>query len=119
MKSSILIGLLLASISFGVALAAEDNMTMLINESTSANITPDNLPVSVIISPSDNMTISENMTMSDNMTMPCCMKMPMNMPMNMSMPMSMNAADVPTNIVMLQNVTVNIITIQPPNMSNA
>lgn len=107
MKSSILIGLLLASISFGVALAAEDNMTMSINESTSANITPENMPVSVIIGPPDNMT------MGDNMIMPCCI----NMPMNMSIPMSMKATDVPTNIVILQNVTLNIITIQPPIMS--
>jgi hypothetical protein len=49
------------------------------------------------------------------------MKMPMTMSMPMDMPMSMpkKTTDVPMNIVILQNVTVNIITIMPLNMSNA
>ena len=66
------------------------------------------LPTSIVLA------ANENMNMSDNMTMPC-----MKMPMNMSMPMSMKATDVPTNIIILQNVTLNIITIQPPIISNA
>jgi hypothetical protein len=136
MNGSILIRIMLASIllmlSFGVALAAEEKMTMSANESMSVNITPDNMPLSVIMIPQDNMTaMSDNKTMtmldnksiSDNMSMP--MKMPMNMPMNMSMPMNMpmsmpmKTTDVPMNIVVLQNVTVNIITIIPSNMFNA
>jgi hypothetical protein len=131
MKSSILIGIMLASVllmlSFGVASAAKENMTMSANESMSVNITPDNIPVSVIITPQDNMNMSDNMNMpmnmsmntSMNMSMP--MKMPMNMSMNMSMPMSMpmKTTDARMNIVVFQNVTVNIITILPPNMFNA
>ena len=140
MKRSVLTGIMLAFIflmlSFGVALAAEENMTMSANESMSVNITPDNMPLSVIMIPQDNMTVvsdnktmtmSDNKTMtmldnksiSDNMTMP--MSMPMKMPMNMSMPMNMpmsmpmKTTDAPMNIVVLQNVTVNIITIMPPN----
>jgi hypothetical protein len=151
MKGSILIGIMLASIllmfSFGVALAAKENMTMSANESMSVNITPDSLPLSVIVIQQDNKTILENITISDNttvsdnttmtmldnksisdnMTMPMSMPvpMPMKMPMNMSMPMNMpmsmpmKTTDSPVNIVVLQNVTVNIITIMPPNMINA
>jgi outer membrane lipoprotein-sorting protein len=151
MKSTILIGIMLASIllalSFGVALAAKENTTMSVNDSMSANITPDSMPLSVIvihqgnktifenITISDNTTVSNNKTMtmldnksiSDNMTMPISMpipmpiKMPMNMsmPMNMPMSMPMKTTDAPMNIVVLQNVTVNIITIMPPNMINA
>jgi len=95
MKGSILIGIMLASIllmlSFGVTLAAKENMTMSVNESMSVNITPDNMPLSVIMIPQDNMTaVSDNktMTMIDN------------------------------KFIVLQNVTVNIITIMPPNMIN-
>ena len=127
-------GIMLASIllmlSFGVTLAAKENMTMSANESMSVNITPDNMPLSVIMIPKDNMTAaSDNMTMpmldnksiSDNKTMSMPMKMPMTMSMPMDMPMSMpkKTTDVPMNIVILQNVTVNIITIMPLNMSNA
>jgi len=141
MKGSILIGIMLVSVLlmfyFGVALSAEGNMTM------PANITPDSIPLSVIVIQQDNKTILENMTISDNttvsdnktmtmldnksisdnMTMPMSMpmKMPMNMsiPMNMPMSMPMKTTDAPMNIVVLQNVTVNIITIMPPNMINA
>jgi hypothetical protein len=169
MNSSILIRIMLASIilmlSFGVALAAKENMTMSANESMSANITPDSLPLSVIVIQQDNKTILENITISDNTTvsdnktmtmldnksisdnktmtmldnksisdnmsmpmkMPMAMpmSMPMNMTMNMSMPMKMPMAmparstDAPMNIVVLQNVTVNIIAIIPSNMFNA
>ena len=127
-------GIMLASIllmlSFGVALAAKENMTMSANESMPVNKTPDNMPLSVIMIPKDNMTAaSDNMTMpmldnksiSDNKTMSMPMKMPMTMSMPMDMPMSMpmKTTDVPMNIVILQNVTVNIITIMPLNMSNA
>jgi hypothetical protein len=155
MNSSILIRIMLASIilmlSFGVALAAKENMTMSANESMSANITPDSLPLSVIVIQQDNKTILENITISDNTTvsdnktmtmldnkfisdnmsmpmkMPMAMpmSMPMNMTMNMSMPMKMPMAmparstDAPMNIVVLQNVTVNMITIIPSNMFNA
>ena len=134
MKCSILMGIMLASIllmlSFGVALAAKENMTMSANESMPVNKTPDNMPLSVIMIPKDNMTAaSDNMTMpmldnksiSDNKTMSMPMKMPMTMSMPMDMPMSMpmKTTDVPMNIVILQNVTVNIITIMPLNMSNA
>ena len=127
-------GIMLASIllmlSFGVALAAKENMTMSANESMPVNKTPDNMPLSVITIPKDNMTAaSDNMTMpmldnksiSDNKTMSMPMKMPMTMSMPMDMPMSMpmKTTDVPMNIVILQNVTVNIITIMPLNMSNA
>jgi len=142
MKCSILMGIMLASIllmlSFGVALAAKENMTMSANESMPVNKTPDNMPLSVIMIPKDNMTAaSDNMTAaSDNMTMPMLdnksisdnktmtmsvpMKMPMmSMPMDMPMSMPMKTTDVPMNIVILQNVTVNIITIMPLNMSNA
>jgi hypothetical protein len=153
MNSSILIRIMLASIilmlSFGVALAAKENMTMSANESMSANITPDSLPLSVIVIQQDNKTILENITISDNTTVsnsttvsdnttmtmldnksisdnmtmpvPMSMKMPMNMsmPMNMPMSMPMKTTDAPMNIVVLQNVTVNIITIMPPNMINA
>jgi len=136
MKCSILIGIMLASVllmlSFGVALAAGENMTMSANESMSVNITPDNMPLSVIMIPQDNMTVvSDNKTMtmldnksiSDNMTMPMKMpmnmSMPMNMPMSMPMSMPMKKTDSPMNIVVLQNVTVNIITIIPSNMNNA
>ncbi|MHB8119576.1 MAG: hypothetical protein ACYDHX_12755 [Methanothrix sp.] len=136
MKGSILIGIMLASVllmlSFGVALAAKENMTMSANESMTVNITPDNMPLSVIMIPQDNMTavldnktrtMLDNKSISDNMTMP--MSMPMKMPMNMSMPMNMpmsmpmKTTDAPMNIVVLQNVTVNIITIMPLNISNA
>ena len=135
---------ILLMLSFGVALAAKENMTMSANESMPVNKTPDNMPLSVIMIPkdimtaaSDNMTAaSDNMTAaSDNMTMPMLdnksisdnktMSMPMKMPMTMSMPMDMpmsmpkKTTDVPMNIVILQNVTVNIITIMPLNMSNA
>ena len=134
MKCSILMGIMLASIllmlSFGVALAAKENMTMSANESMPVNKTPDNMPLSVIMIPKDNMiAASDNMTMpmldnksiSDNKTMSMPMKMPMTMSMPMDMPMSMpmKTTDVPMNIVILQNVTVNIITIMPLNMSNA
>ena len=132
MKCSLLMGIMLASIllmlSFGVALAAEENMTMSANESMSVNITPDNMPLSVIMIPQDNMTVvSDNKTMtmldnksiSDNMTMPMKMPMNMSMPMNMPMSMPMKTTDAPMNIVVLQNVTVNIITIIPSNMNNA
>lgn len=131
-------------LSFGVALAAKENMTMSANESMSANITPDNMPLSVIMIQQDNKTILENITISDNTTMsdnktmtmldnksisnnmtkPMPMSMPMKMPMNMSMPMNMpmsmptRSTDAPMNIVVLQNVTVNIITIIPSNMFN-
>jgi hypothetical protein len=69
------------------------------------------------------MTMLDNKSISNNMTMP--MSMPMKMPMNMSMPMNMpmsmptRSTDAPMNIVVLQNVTVNIITIIPSNMFNA
>ena len=120
---------ILLMLSFGVALAAKENMTMSANESMPVNKTPDNMPLSVIMIPKDNMTAaSDNMTMpmldnksiSDNKTMSMPMKMPMTMSMPMDMPMSMpmKTTDVPMNIVILQNVTVNIITIMPLNMSN-
>ena len=120
---------ILLMLSFGVALAAKENMTMSANESMPVNKTPDNMPLSVIMIPKDNMTAaSDNMTMpmldnksiSDNKTMSMPMKMPMmSMPMDMPMSMPMKTTDVPMNIVILQNVTVNIITIMPLNMSNA
>ena len=128
---------ILLMLSFGVALAAKENMKMSANESMPVNKTPDNMPLSVIMIPKDIMTAaSDNMTAaSDNMTMPMLdnksisdnktMSMPMKMPMTMSMPMDMpmsmpmKTTDVPMNIVILQNVTVNIITIMPLNMSNA
>ena len=132
MKCSILMGIMLASIllmlSFGMALAAKENMTMSANESMSVNITPDNMPLSVIMIPQDNMTavsdnktmtMSDNKSISDNMTMPMTMPMTMSMPMDMPMSMPKKTTDVPMNIVILQNVTVNIITIMPLNMSNA
>ena len=118
----------LLMLSFGVALAAKENMTMSANESMTVNITPDNMPLSVIMIPQDNMTVvSDNKTMtmldnksiSDNMTMPMKMPMNMSMPMNMPMSMPMKTTDAPMNIVVLQNVTVNIITIMPLNISNA
>ena len=117
MKSSILMRMMLASILFtlffGVALAAKENMTMSANESMSANITSDNIPLSVIVIKQDNktMTMLDNESISNNMTMPMNMPMPM-----MPMSMSTRSTDAPMNIVVLQNVTVNIITIMPPNM---
>ena len=65
---------------------------------------------------------NENTTMQDNITMPKTMSMPMSMPISMPMNLSEGSSN---NIIILQNVTFNIITalnmtfpngIQPANM---
>jgi hypothetical protein len=99
MKGSITLVMLstLLVISSGVALAENGNMTkdMTMPSTTSKDIT-------------------KNMTTPMNMTMP--MKMSMNMPMCMAMPMNttmpMKMANGSTNVIVLQNVTLNIISAQ-------
>ena len=114
MKNTVLIGmmfaLILSALSLGVALEERENMTLPAN-----TLTPDNLSTVVnTTSPSD-MTMQEmadlaTMLMSMDMKMPMNMSMPMNMTMPMSMPMKM--ADGMTNNIVLQNVTLYIITVQ-------
>jgi hypothetical protein len=97
MKSYMLIGVMLASIlltlSFGVALAAEDNM---------------NMP--------NNSISSMDMPMTDNSTSFMDMPMSMSMPMSMLMAMPANPTkenpNATMNVFILQNVTLNIITMQ-------
>ena len=91
MKSYMLIGVMLASIlltlSFGVALAAEDNMTM------------------------PNYSISSmDMPMTDNST--SFMDMPMSMLMAMPMNPTEEMPNGTMNVFILQNVTLNVITMQ-------
>jgi H+/gluconate symporter-like permease len=96
MKNYILIGTMLASIllifSFGVALAAKENPTVPVNKNMSVNETM-----------AANKTTQNNMSMS-HVFMP---KMIMRMPANMSTPMN-----VATNVFILQNVTLNIISVE-------
>jgi hypothetical protein len=107
-----LIGMMIASILlafFGVALAEKENMTMPVD-----TITPDNLTIPIDTAMSANMTLPEmampmNKTMPKKMSMPMNMTMPMPMDMPMSMPMKMTDG---TSIIILQNLTLNIITIQ-------
>ena len=54
------------------------------------------------------MALNDSASMSMNTTMPMNMKMPMSMPMNMPN----KRANGSMNMIMLQNVTVNIIVIQ-------
>jgi hypothetical protein len=98
MRSSVLAGLTLLSIllilSFGgVAITEKGSMTK--------NMTA---PM--------NMTTPMNLTTPMNMTMPMSMKMPMNMTMPMNMKMPNKTANGSMSMVMLQNVTLNIILIQ-------
>jgi hypothetical protein len=112
MRSYVLIGLILLSIililsSGGVALPEKGtvmkNMTtpmimkMPMNKTTTMNKTT-----------MMNMTLPMNMSNPMNMTMPMNMKMPMSMPMNMPNKMANGSM----SMVMLQNVTLNIILIQ-------
>jgi hypothetical protein len=92
MRSSVLAGLTLLSIllilSFGgVAMTEKGSMTK-------------------------NMTAPMNSTTPMIMTMPMSMKMPMNMTMPMNMKMPNKTANGSMSMVMLQNVTLNIILIQ-------
>ena len=112
MKNTLLIGLMfaliLAALSLGGALAEMENMTI-----PADTITPDNLTLVVNASSPSNMTMQDmakpaTMPMSMDMKMPMNMSMPM--PMNMSMPMKM--ADSMTNNIVIQNVTLNMITIE-------
>jgi hypothetical protein len=109
LKNSILIGIMISFVlllsSLDMALAEKENTMM-----------PDNMAMQ------DNMTVQDNMTMPQKMSMP--MSMPMDMPMNMPMAMSMpmNEAKMPnggTNVIILQNVTLNIITILNMTFPNA
>lgn len=111
MKKSILIGIMIAFIlllsSLDIALAENENSTM---------------PVEMAMQ--DNMTLQDNMTIPQKMSMP--MSMPMDMPMSMLMSMPMNQAKMPngetngeTNVIILQNVTLNIITILNMTFPNA
>ena len=82
----------------------------------------ENSTMSVEMANQDNMTLQDNMTMPQKMSMP--MNMPMDMPMSMlmSMPMPMNQAKTPngeTNVIILNNVTLNIITILNMTFPNA
>jgi len=91
MKSYMLIGVMLTSIlltlSFGVALAAEDSMTM------------------------PNYSISSmDMPMTDNST--SFMDIPLSMLMAMPMNPTKEMPNATPNIFILQNVTLNIITMQ-------
>jgi hypothetical protein len=58
----------------------------------------------------ENGSMAKNMTTPMNMTMPMKMTMPMNMAMPMNMPSKM--ANGSMEMIMLQNVTLNIILIQ-------
>jgi hypothetical protein len=72
------------------------------------------LVISLGVALAENGNMAKNMTMSSNMTMPMNMSMCMAMPMNMTMPMKMpmNTASGSTNVIVLQNVTLNIILAQ-------
>jgi hypothetical protein len=105
LKKSILIGFMIAFIlllsSLDIALAENENSTM---------------PVE--------MAMQDNMTMPQKLPMPT--SMPMDMPMNILMSMPMNQAKMPngetdgeTNVIILQNVTLNIITILNMTFPNA
>jgi hypothetical protein len=113
LKNSILIGIMISFVfllsSLDMALAEKENAAMPVN-----------------MAMQDNMTVQDNMTMPQKMSMPMSMPMdmPMNMPMAMSMPMSMpmNETKMPnggTNVIILQNVTLNIITILNMTFPNA
>ena len=113
MKNSILIGIMISFVlllsSLDMALAEKENTTMPVNMAMQDNMTPQ-----------DKMTMPQKMSMP--MSMP--MDMPMNMPMAMSMPMNMpmNETKMPnggTNVIILQNVTLNIITILNMTFPNA
>jgi len=127
MKNTVLIGmmfaLILSALSLGVALEEKENMTMPAN-----TITPDILSMVVNTTSPSNMTMQEmanlaTMLMSTDMKMPMDMSTPINMTMPMTMPMEM--ADGITNNIVLQNVTLYIITVQnvsitlPPSAVNA
>ena len=93
--------------SFDIGLAENENSTM-----------------SGEMAMQDNMTLQDNMTMPQKMSMP--MNMPMDMPMSMLMSMPMNQAKMPngekngeTNVIILNNVTLNIITILNTTFPNA
>ena len=105
MKNSILIGIAIAFIlllsSLDMASAEKENTTMLVN-----------------MAMQDNMTMPQKMSMPMSMPMPMPMSMPMSMPMNMPM----NQTKMPnggTNVIILQNVTLNIITILNMTFPNA
>ena len=109
MKNSILIGIAIAFIlllsSLDMASAEKENTTMLVN-----------------MAMQDNMTMPQKMSMPMSMPMPMPMSMPMSMPMNMPMSMPMNQTKMPnggTNVIILQNVTLNIITILNMTFPNA
>jgi len=113
LKNSILIGIMISFVlllsSLDMALAEKENTTMPVNMAMQDNMTPQ-----------DKMTMPQKMSMP--MSMP--MDMPMNMPMAMSMPMNMpmNETKMPnggTNVIILQNVTLNIITILNMTFPNA
>ena len=117
MKNSILIGIAIAFIlllsSLDMASAEKENTTMLVNMAMQDNMTAQ-----------DNTTVQDNMTMPQKMSMPMSMPMPMPMSMPMSMPMNMpmNQTKMPnggTNVIILQNVTLNIITILNMTFPNA
>ena len=111
MKKSILSGIMIAFVLllslFDIGLAENENSTM-----------------SVEMANQDNMTLQDNMTMPQKMSMP--MNMPMDMPMSMLMAMPMNQAKMPngetngeTNVIILNNVTLNIITVLNMTFPNA
>jgi hypothetical protein len=107
LKKSILIGIMIAFVlllsSLDITLAENENSTM-----------------SVEMAMQDNMTLEDNMTMPQKMSMPT--SMPMDMPMSMLMSMPMNQAKMPngeTNVIILNNVTLNIITILNMTFPNA
>lgn len=117
MKNSILIGIMIAFIlllsSLDMALAEKEDTTMPVNMAMQDNLTVQN-----------NMTAQDNMTTPQKMSMPMSMPMPMpmNMPMSMPMNMPMNQTKMPnggTNVIILQNVTLNIITILNMTFPNA
>jgi hypothetical protein len=64
------------------------------------------LSLDVALAENKNTTMQDNATMPDNMSMPNGMSMPMSMPMNQYR-MSEGSSN---NIIILQNVTFNIIT---------
>lgn len=114
MKSIVQIGMMFALIllapSLCVALEEKENMNVPAN-----TITPDNFSMVVNTTMPSDMTMEEmanlaKMLMTMDMKMPMNMSMPMNTTMPMSMPMKM--ADGITNNIVLQNVTLYIITVQ-------
>jgi hypothetical protein len=110
LKNSILMGIVIAFI-------------LLLSSSDTALAEKGNATMSAKMAMQDNMTASttqDNAIMQNNMTMPQKMSMPMSMQMPMSMPMNQTKMpDGGTNVIILQNVTLNIVTILNMTFPNA